>query len=255
MKKLFVLAAGAATLTFTACKKDESTPNNPSNGGSAKLLKKVTKTENGETTIYNLTYDGNKRLTSYKSSNNLEEVLFTYDNSGNVVKVEQTDGEFKNIYAYVYSNGVPVSGSFKSWMKHAGEPDELIEDDILTYTVTNNQVTKIHLDMTQDATAVDFVLTYTDGNISKVEVPGSDLYKATFVYGTKKSPFPQLSKYVLDQAGFSLQFSSKNEMLSASYDFPDTQLDRTVTNQYTYDASGYPLTSNDGETVLKFEYQ
>ena len=45
MKKFFVLAAGAAALTFTACKKDESTPNNPNNGGTAKLLKKVTKTE------------------------------------------------------------------------------------------------------------------------------------------------------------------------------------------------------------------
>jgi YD repeat-containing protein len=254
MKKLLLMAAGVAALTFTACKKDDSVQNNPGNGGASKLLKKVTKTENGQTTIYNLVYDANKRLTSYRSTDNSEQMAFTYDGAGNVVKVEESDSEFKNIYAYTYNGDVPVSASFKSWEKTAGEPDALVEDDILTYTVANAQVTNIKL-KTVDDEETNFLISYANGNLTKVEMSGTSLFTASFVYGIKKSPYPKLSKYVLDQAGFSLQFFAKNELLSATYDFPGTEADVNITTQYTYDATGYPLTSNDGETLLKFEYE
>jgi len=257
MKKLSFLAAAFAALMFTACEKEDSTTNNPGNGGgsTSRLLKKLTKTENNETTVYSFTYDASKRLTSYKSDDNVEQVSFTYDATGNIVKVEEVDGEYKNIYAYTYSNSVPVSGSFKSWQKHAGEPDELIEDDILTYTLENNLVKNIHLEMTQDGTEMDFTLSYTNGNLTKVESVNNEFFKAIFTYGNKKSPFPNLSKYVLDQAGFSLQYFARNELTSATYDFPGTELDRTIATQYTYDAAGFPLTSNDGVTQYKYEYQ
>ena len=249
------MAAGVAALTFTACKKDDSTNNNSGNGGSAKLLKKLTKTEDGETTVYNFTYDASKRLTSYKSTDNSEQILFTYDGAGNITKVEETEDDIKNVYTYTYHNGIPVSATFKSWQKQAGGPDELVEDDILTYTLENDQVTNIHLNMTQYAEELDFKLSYTNGNLTKVETKGSDIYTATFVYGNKKAPFPKLSKYILDQAGFSIQFFAKNELLSATYDFMGTELDKTITTQYTYDGAGFPLTSNDGETLLQFEYE
>jgi hypothetical protein len=38
------------------------------------------------------------------------------------------------------------------------------------------------------------------------------------------------------------------------YDYPGTELDNTITNVYTYDANGYVLTANDGETQTQFEY-
>lgn len=246
--------AATATLIFTSCKKDDSVQTDTGNGNTSKLLKKITKTQNGETTVYNFTYDANKRLTTYKSTDGSEQLVFTYDGAGNISKVEETEDNFKNIYTYTYNNNVPVSGTFKSWQKHAGEPDELIEDDLLTYTLQNDQVTKIHLNMTQYGEEVDFSLSYTNGNLSKVESTGGYSFTATFTYGNKKAPFPKLSKYVLDQAGFSIQFFAKNELLSAAYDFPGTELDNTVTTQYTYDAAGFPLTSNDGETLLQFDY-
>lgn len=245
--------AAAAALTFTACKKDDSVDN--PGGETSKLLKKITKTEDDVTVVYNLVYDGNKRLTSITSSDNLEKTLISYDAAGNIVKVEETEADFKNIYTYTYANNIPVSATFKSWELTAGEPDDLIENDILTYTVQNDQVTNIHLEMTMHEEEADFKLSYTNGNLTKIETVDSDLYTATFVYGNKKAPFPKLSKYVLDQAGFSLQFFAKNELLSATYDFPDTFLDRTITTQYTYDGAGFPLTSNDGETIMSFEYQ
>jgi YD repeat-containing protein len=255
MKKILFMAAGIAALTFTSCKKDDSVENNPGNGNTTKLLKKITKTENGETTVYNFTYDANKRLTSYKSNDNVEQVVFTYDGAGNIIRVEETEEGFKNIYAYTYNNGIPVSATFKSWERTAGEPDDLIEDDILTYTVENGVVSNIHLYMGIYDEETDFELSYTNGNLTGVESTGTYPYSATFTYGNKKTAFPKLSNYVLDQAGFSLQFFAKNEVLSATFDFPGTELDNTITTQYSYDAAGFPLSSNDGETLLQFEYQ
>lgn len=262
MKKLFLLAGILSALVLTSCKKDKDDNGDNNNGGggnnpATKLIKKMTKVENGVTTVYNFTYDNAKRLTGFASTDNKESTTFSYDAAGNLIKVESIEQEFKNIYNYTYANGVPVSGTLKSWQKNGSEPDELIEDDELTYTVSNGQVTKLKLNMKQAASELTMDFTYANGNLSKVETAqGSPYtYKATFVFGTKKSPFPLVSKYVLDQAGFSLFFSSKNELITTSFDFPGTQLDETTTLTYTYDGSGYPLTSNDGETQLKYEYQ
>ena len=52
MKRIFLAAATLAVLGMTACKKDKAIPGN-GNGSTTKLLKKVTKTENGQVTIYN----------------------------------------------------------------------------------------------------------------------------------------------------------------------------------------------------------
>jgi YD repeat-containing protein len=258
MKKLLLMAGLLSALVFTSCKKDKDDDNGGGgNNPTTKLIKKMTKVENGVTTVYNFTYDNAKRLTGFASADGSESTVFTYDAAGNVTKVESIEAEFKNIYNYTYANGVPASATFKSWQLHGTEPDELIEDDELTYTVANNQVTKIKLYMKEWDEEMNMDLTYNNGNLSKIETAAGSAYpyKATFTFGTKKSPFPQLSKYVLDQAGFSLFFSSKNELITTAYDFPDTQFDQTITQQYTYDASGYPITADDGEIKMTYEYQ
>ncbi len=253
MKHLFIVAGMITAFSIVSCKKDKSEDNG--NNGIAKLLTKVTSTEGGQTTVYTLTYDGSKHLTAIKSMDNIELTNFTYDGNGNLVKVEDIDDDFRNIYTYTYTNNVPVSGTFKSWKKRAGGGEELIEDDRLTYTITNEQVTKIHLDMNLVQQEADFTLQYANGNLRKVSMDGTDLYTSTFTFGNRRSPYPQISKYVLDQAGFSLQFASKNELLTAKFSFFNTDLDKTITTTYTYDADGYALTSTDGTTQLKFGYQ
>ena len=257
MKQRLLLATGVAVLLiFSSCKKDKPGTPEPTNPGTiTKQLKKVTKTEAGIVTVYNLTYDAAKKLTAYKSADNSESILFTYDAAGNLTGIEQKDHEFKNIYAYTYANNVPVSGTFKSWELTAGEPDVLIEDDKLTYTVTNNQVSKINLEMLQDDAELDLLMTYTNGNLTKIATDGAATYTANFTFGTKKAVYPKVTPYVLDQAGFSLQFAAKNEMLSATYDFPGTDADLSVNVTYTYDSNGYVLTSTDGQEQLAFEYQ
>lgn len=256
MKIRFLLAAAVASiLALTSCDKDDPATPSPNNPGTSKKLKKLTTTEAGVTTVYNLSYDASNRLLSYKNADNSEYVTFTYDNQGNLTGINQQEKEFKNVYAYVYSNNVPVSGTFKSWELVAGQPDELIEDDQLTYTVTNNKVSRIKLEMLQSGTEMDLNLTYTGNNLTKVEAEGPVTYKAEFAFGNKRSAFPKVSNFVLDQAGFSLQFAANNELLSASFDFPGTSLDRTINTQYTYDSNGYVLTSNDGETQSVFQYE
>jgi YD repeat-containing protein len=262
MKKLFLIAGVLSALMFTACKKDnDNNDNGGDNGGGGgntptKTLKKITKVENGVTTVYNFTYNNNK-LASFATPDGKEATTFTYDAAGNLTKIESLEEEFKNIYAYTWSNNVPVSATFKSWERQGTQIGDQIEDDVLTYTVANSQVSKIHLVMKLDDAEdeMDFNMTYTNGNLTKVVTSTAGIYAATFTFGTKKSPYPLVTKYVLDQAGFSLIFGSKNELLSSTYDFPGTQLDYTISQQYTYDTSGYPLTSNDGETKLTFEYQ
>jgi YD repeat-containing protein len=259
MKKLFLIAGVLSALTFTACKKDKDENNNGGGGDNnppAKTLKKITQVEGGVTTVYNFNYT-NSKLASFVSADGKESTTFTYDAAGNLSKIESIEADFKNVYTYTWANGIPVSGTFKSWEKEGTQIGDLIEDDKLTYTVANSQVTKIHLEMAQDGAAgdMDFNMTYTNGNLTKVLSSTAGIYSATFTFGTKKSPYPKVTNYVLDQAGFSLIFGSKNELITSAYDFPGTALDNVFTQQYTYDAAGYPLTSNDGETKLTFEYQ
>jgi len=253
MKKIF-LPAFAAAMLFVSCKKDKAPDPAPATG--TKLLTKLTKTEGNKTTVFNFLYDNNKRLISYKSTDNQVGIIFTYDAAGNIVKVEDTEDDYKTVYTYSYNNNIPVSATLKSWQKTAGEPDNLVEDDQLTYTLTNNQVSKIHVAFLQTADAADFSLEYnSNGSLSKILSTGGQGYTASFTYGNKKPVYPIVSKYILDQGGFSLQFAAKNELLSLSYDFPGTQYDQSITTQYTYDANGYVLTSSDADAQIKYEYQ
>ncbi|WP_207511296.1 hypothetical protein [Longitalea luteola] len=252
MKKIFWLAGVMTLLVVSSCKKDKDS-NGGDNGGNTKLLKKVTKTENGITTIYNLNYEGNK-LRSFNSTDNLESTALTFDAAGNITRIEIRDHNDYSTYMYTYNNGIPVSGSLKVVHKVAGEPDDIVQDDVFTYTVVNNQVTTIKQEMKLAETELTANLTYTNtGNLDKITIDGDEVYTVSFTYGTKKPGFPTMSKWVLG-LGETLEFYAKNELLTAFYDFPGTDFDFSYTTSYTYDADGYPLTSSDGEVALKYEY-
>jgi YD repeat-containing protein len=257
MKKLFLMAGAMAVLVFSSCKKDKDKGPDNNGGGNAKLLKKVTKTEDGSTVVFNMNYDGNKRVSSFNSADGSETTSFTYDNAGNVTKVERKEGHYFTTFTYTYNNGVPVSGTLKSVMKTAGEPDDVQQDDVLTYTLTNNQVTKIHTKSNLEDVEYDVNLSYkSNGNLDKAVLTGHEDYTYSIVYtfGSKKPAFPTLSKWVLD-LGFSLEFAAKNELITTLMDFPGTGFDMEFTTTYTYDAAGYPLTSSLDGTNLKYEYQ
>lgn len=253
MKKIFLLAGALSMLVFSSCKKDKDSNDGDNNGGKTKLLKKVTKTENGNTTVFNLMYDGNK-FKSFTTADGLESTALTLDGSGNVTKMDIRDHNDYITYVYTYSNGVPVSGTVKTVHKVAGETDDVTQDDVLTYTVVNNQVTKIKKQMKVADMEETVNLIYNSaGNLDKATLEGEAPFSVAFTWGTKKPGFPTISKWVLD-IGYTLQFFAKNEMLKAFYDFEGTMFDYELKTNYTYDGDGYPLTSDDGETKMKFEY-
>lgn len=252
MKHKFLFTVLAFTmLVFSSCKKNDPAPNNP---GTEKRLKKLTKTEAGTVTVYNLTYNAAGKLVSYRSPDNSAYVMFTYDAAGNLTGIEEKENGFLNIYVYTYVNNIPVMGIFESWDISGGLPGTLVEDDQLTYTVTNNQVSKIKL-TSQGGPEWNFNLAYTNGNLTKVTAEGTIVYTATFTYGNKKPIYPKVTSYVMDQAGFSLLFAANHEILKADFDFPGTIHDYTTNNTYTYDSNGYVLTSNDGDVQQVFEYE
>ncbi len=262
MKQYFLIALVALT-TIIACKKekDNADTSNPSNPGSSKVLKKIIETENGVTTTHNLVYDANKRLTSIRTSDNSEVVSFTYDGNGNVTKIENKEGDERSVFEYSYNNNVPVSGTFKSFEKDEAQNEVLVSQYNLAYTIQNSLVTKIKMIVPEDPGTEDegyeleYTLTYNNGNLTKIETAGIMSLTASFTYGNKKPMLPATFKYVLDPAGFSLQFFAKNELLSSTYDYSGTSRDISVTTAYTYDAQGYVLTANDGETQTRFEYE
>lgn len=252
-QKLLLASALLAIVTFSSCKKDDPAPGG-TNPGTEKRLKKITKTEAGDVTVYNLSYNAAGKLVSYKTADNSEYVLFAYDANGNLTGIEEQEDDFKNIYNFTYLNNVPKSATFKSWDISGGLPGTLIEDDQLAYTVTNNQVSKIKLTMT-GAGETNFNLTYTNGQLSRAASEGPFAYTADLFYGNKKPMYPKVTNWILDQAGFSAQFAASNEITKIVFDFPGTGLDQTINMAYTYDANGYVLTSNDGTTQQVFEYQ
>jgi YD repeat-containing protein len=262
MKRHFLVALIAMS-TLAACKKDKGTdePGGPSNPGTpSKTLKKIVETKAGQTTTYNLTYDASKRLSSVSSTDNSEVTSFTYANDGNVTKIENKEGNERNVFEITYNNGIPVSGTYKTFEKN-GANETITDQYSLQYTLENALVTKIKMivpadpENDEEGYELEYTLSYTDGNLTKVETGGLFGFTASFTYGNKKPLFPKLFKYVLDPAGFSLEFFAKNDLLTMHYDYPGTELDNTITNVYTYDANGYVLTANDGETQTTFEYQ
>ena len=262
MKTRFLFAAAIlAVMSFFSCKKDNPAPGNPTPGNPApgnpvveKRLKKLTKTEGGKVTVYNLTYNAAGKPVSYRNADNSAYVLFTYDAAGNLTGIEEKEEDFLNFYVYTYANNIPVSGIFESWDISGGLPGTLVEDDQLSYTVTNNQVSKIKL-TSPGGPEWNFNFTYTNGNLTGVNTDGVIVYIVEFTYGNKKPIYPKVTNYILDQAGFSLLFAANHEILKAVYDFPGTTHDYTTNNIYTYDSNGYVLTSTDGITQQVFEYE
>ncbi|RYZ23276.1 MAG: hypothetical protein EOO16_05550 [Chitinophagaceae bacterium] len=257
MKQLLLSGVALAVLTFTSCKKnsDEAAPGNGTVTTPSLRLKKMVQTFSGATRTVNFSYDNTGKLSGYESSDNVDHTSFAYDNDGNLTTIDETEDGFHNMYVYTYQNGKPVSAIFKSWRITAGQPNQLIEDDELTYTVANNRVSKIHVRF-EDNSERDFELAYDgNGELAQVNTIGSADYLATFTYGDKKSPFPAVSKWVLDQAGFSNDFVTKRNILTRTFDFPGTAFDQTQTTTYTFNASGYPATASSGGVQTTFEYQ
>jgi YD repeat-containing protein len=250
MKKTFVLLFVAAA-AIVGCKKEKD--NGGTGGGDSKILKRFTRKDDSGTKIFDVAFDGNKRLTSVKSQDNSETTNFTYDPNGNVTKAEYKNDDSRDVYEFTYSQGVPSSATHKSYTINEPGQEVLEYSSVLTYTVSNGQVTKINEKIGPDGEEINANITYSNGNVSSITTTGLINLSISYTYGNKKPIFPVAFKYILD-LGSSLQFFAKNEVLTERFDGPGTELDRMITNQITYDSNGYVLTVDDGETKYTMEY-
>jgi hypothetical protein len=257
-----ILMLALAVVSLASCKKDKGDPNGPDPNGpgpdpdpvpTAKVLKKYTETEGGQSTVYNLTYS-NKLLAAISSADQSDVTNFSYDGNGNVTKMENNSPESHTIYAFEYENGQPVRGSLKHYNLSNGA-EELVEDDVIHFTVENNQVTKINMDMNVVQREVNFELSYENGNLKKIQGLDGLEYSAEFSYGTKKSPYPKVFKFMMDYVGVTVPFFAKNDLKTQHYDFPGTDNDFTTTMENTYDANGYVISATDGTSTYTYEYQ
>lgn len=251
MKRQFLTLFLATATVFTACKNNDDDP-----VIKTKVLSKLISTEDDENITHTFNYDSKTRLTSFGTADNTEKTSFTYDASGNLNKVENIEGDTKNVFEVVYVNAVPTTGTLKVY-----EDSELESTFNFEYTVANGKVTEI-IQKVQNQQAAKSTITYVGGNVSKIETVSTGLgtFTHTYTYGTKKSMFTNPAvKYVLDPIGITASFLAKNEVLTESFDNPGTEFDVNSTTTYTYDAQGYPLTatvtSDDEVVTLKFEYK
>ncbi|MFD2161543.1 RHS repeat domain-containing protein [Paradesertivirga mongoliensis] len=250
MKKQFLTLLVATATAFTACKDNDDPVIR------TKVLSKLISIEDGDTTTHAFNYDSNKRLTSFGTADNTEKTSFTYDAGGNLTKVENIEGDSKQVFEAVYTNAIPVTGSLKTY-----DEGQLQSTTNLEYTIASGKVTEI-IQKVQTQQSAKSTLTYQNGNVTKIEtvLTAGGTYTRTYTYGTKKSMLTNPAvKYVLDPAGITASFIAKNEVLTENFDSPGTEFDVNSNTVYTYDSQGYPLTAtvtSDEEVVtLKFEYK
>lgn len=256
MKKNLLILLTAVVVVAAGCKKDKDKDKNPDNNtGKIKYLTKVTETEEGEIRVFILTYDNKNRLISYNLQDNTEAKIYNYDANGNLTKIESKTDTEREVYEVAYTNGVPTTGTRKTY-----EGQTLKSNETIQYTVADGRVSKIVMKEGDDD-PVEYALTYQSGNLSKMDITaGEQTFSSAFTYGTKKSPlYASLLKYILSP-GESLEFSSKNELLTVAITLGENP-GFSSTSSFTYDGDGYPITGktrvsgDDHDTVLKFEYK
>lgn len=257
-RQFFVLFLAVAIVS--GCQDDPATDPQPTQSG--KLVDKIIRTADGQSTVFSLTYDAKNRLTGYEDSGNSENFNLAYDASGNLNKVEIKEDEGKTSFEITYNAaGEPVSGVYRIF-----EADQLVTSFLLTYSVANGRVNEIFLkDPASQLAYGKFVFSYTNGNLTKVETIalGQAPITQTYTHGTNKNVFfGSRIKYVVDPV-FSALFYSSNEVLTEKV--ARGQMTTEIDNQYTYDADGYPTaatirsksSASAVETVsnLKIEYK
>ncbi|WP_374166767.1 hypothetical protein [Arcticibacter sp. MXS-1] len=239
MKKQLLILFTAAVAVLTGCKKDDD----DSGSMKGKRVSKITEIDGDERSVIRFTYDSKNRISAYVNEGEGETATFTYDGTGNLIKMEQSEETSKEVYEISYnSKGEPTTGTRKTF---DGTELQSLED--ITYTVSNGRVTEIKTSSEDEITGVHKI-TYQGDNISKIEFEAEEgSYESTFSHDDKKSPFASAGfKYVLE-LGISTRFWGKNNMTSIKGGLQET------TASYTYDNDGYPRTSE--VTVKLMEHQ
>lgn len=256
MKKSVFLFVTLITF-LSACKdKDNPAPNN-----SKKFLKKVVSVEAGVTTVYNVSYDAQNRITSSNREDGVETREFSYNDKGLLSKVVLKQDRDHDVYEFNYNAaGEPEAGTHKIYMEGALNATENYQ-----YTLAGGKVTQIHSVTSTPEGDVEttYKLFYTGANFTKLTSEGdAGEVNVTLTYGNKKSPYSGfLLKYALVPS-LAFELFSPNEMLTMDFKYVGGGPDFSSTVTYTYSADGFPTQSitkfsgdTDNDVTSTFEYR
>ncbi|WP_158557048.1 hypothetical protein [Mucilaginibacter conchicola] len=239
-------------LLLLACKK-----NNDNQSSDKKLIKSAVSTyPNGDQYVINYDYDNNNRLTSLQTRytgtqfppDDVDQTFF-YDNEENLIKTVSIENGVKSVFTYTYDKGIPT---MMTYQPSADNPRTVVDKLV----VENGLVVKT-ISQTYPGSFNEYF--YQNGNLIKsvsTDVSNNKPYIATgeYEYGDNKSANTGVG---LKWKVFNYPSSSKNEIIKYTRKSPDENY--SVLYKYTYDESGYPLTSDtpfgtDGHTITKYTY-
>jgi YD repeat-containing protein len=227
--QLALLLALAALLN--ACKKNSSdAPATP------KKLKYLTQQivvdsagSGTRTTTTNFTYDDKKRLISSKSGDN--ETDYAYNDAGNVYSTIFTSTVVtpdKTTREFTYADGKVSTAVERKYTKN-----NLVATNNYGFAFNGGQLTEVHADGGNSGAGITLYYYDSNNNITKTDVNAGS-FVTNITYDNKKSPYTNWQQTLKNVAVSSPEICSPNNTVSTS------NVNGTLTYNYTYDADGYP---------------
>jgi len=251
MKIKFSLLLACITLTHFACKKTETTGDQPVTPPTAKLklLTKATAKNGSNTSTTTYTYDSNKRLVSIMAGTS--ETVFTYNDRGELLlrssgplasRIEliptYEDGRIRYVISRGYKNSV-------------------IDNERKYGYVYSSDGNVIEIDQNYgNLREVTYKLDYAGGNCIKFtsDDPTFGFY-SEYTYDDKKSPnYSSNARFIL---GLLTGPFPVHNILTAktTYTYAANSPSPTTNSAtFTYDADGYPVTATQGSSTVTYEY-
>lgn len=240
-RKFMFALAGFALISVVSCSKDDNNPNpGPEPIPTKKLVKieedgnstttftyntdgtfqKITTNENGEGNTMTFGY-ANAKLSTITNSDG-SKISYVYENN-KISKAEIFDETNKKVSynEFAYANGKVASVTVKMNISEEGEP-QFMAWMKTEFTYYANGDTK------------DMTIYMFDPVTNQMEKTQRRSFEQ---YDTKTNPLAQLGEF---STVFLMDMSARNPLLEKAFD-GDGQLVETVTNEYTYDAQGYPV--------------
>ena len=177
-------------ISFTACKKDSGSGSGPSSNSNLVRIQQGTDPDITNDTVYLLSYDGSKRITTIVDSLFNDTLTATYDASGNLVAVNETYGT-NSTYTYDGNNQL-----LQFDYELAGSHEQFV------FEYTNGVVSKETYNSNLGSGPVSeqsyFTFVMTDGNITTVKAYNKNdvlVSTTTCTYGSQPNAFKSLGLF------------------------------------------------------------
>lgn len=232
MKKIVFLFTVLSTVLMSSCSNDDS-----SSSSDLVLLKKVIITEAEGKSIVNYTYNGNKIVSIISDTKEIN-MYYTYTEDV-ITKLEfrLPDGSVEQTNMFTYSS----DGKLTTFLRVEFDDDQLRGyKEVYTYNVNGTISVESYNgdDKTQTNKSGTSTIKFLDGEVSEIASTNSPNHK--YKYDSKNNAVKNI-------LGFEKIAFVDGEAVGAFRNIISDTSDKEVwsTYSYTYNADGYPQTSDD----------